>query len=67
MDTKVSQNYNESKAGERETGSLGLKLYPSIRELHRNKGASWSFKQVSQSLWVSVASSENKMAQTNHL
>lgn len=67
MDTKVSQNYNGSRVGERETGSPGLKLCPSTRELHGNKGARWSLKQVPQSLWVSVASSENEMAQINNL
>lgn len=34
----------------RETGSPGLNLRPSIRELNGSKGASWSLKAISLSL-----------------
>lgn len=67
VDIEVTQKYNECGAGERETEIPGLNLCPSTRELNGRKGQSWSFKQVSKSLWVSAASSENEMGQINNL
>lgn len=40
MDIEVTQNYKGSRIGERETGSPGLNLCPSTRELNASKGAS---------------------------